>query len=156
MKYTFLPLLFISTAIFTQTYASCNTTAAVQQADQIWATALATHNPKTITNQYAKGAVLLATYENNPITTQTGIKNYFTSLFQTIPQLQVHYNKEIIYTFPGGAVSSGLYTFSGKQNGKVVSTPGRFTFVYEATPNGCLLIAHHSSVLPVRNYPAVS
>lgn len=120
----------------------------VKQADQRWAQAIKTGQPETVTQLYAKGAVLLATYENQPIVTDTGKQQYFSHLFQTVKNLQVHYNQEIIHTFPGGAVSSGIYTFSGMQDGKQVEIPARFTFVYEDSHHGCKLVAHHSSVLP--------
>ena len=152
MNKIFFTAIIVSAITIGQAFANCNTSTEIKTADQAWATALATHNPQTAANQYAKNAVLLATYENNPITTAAGKKAYFTSLFQTLPQLQVQYDKEIIYTFPGGAVSSGLYTFSGVQKGKSVNIPARFTFVYEATANGCLLVAQHSSALPISPY----
>lgn len=130
-----------------QASAACLKEAA-RNADYRWADAVETQDPATVNRLYAHYAVLLATYENKPITNSKGRLNYFNHFLHSMNKMQVHYNQEIIQTFPGGAVSSGLYTFSGEKDGKPVSVPARFTFVYQNTAKGCQLITHHSSTLP--------
>ncbi|MFI4955308.1 MAG: hypothetical protein ACHP9Y_05280, partial [Gammaproteobacteria bacterium] len=49
------------------------------------------------------------------------------------------------------AISTGLYTFIGKESdGKEISIPARYTFAYDSTDKGCVLVMHHSSALPVQ------
>lgn len=75
-------------------------------------------------------------------------QKYFTKLFSQLKQASVMYNDEYVALISGGGVSSGLYTFHGISRGKPPAIPARYTFVYNAGTNGCVLIAHHSSILP--------
>jgi len=45
-------------------------------------------------------------------------------------------------------VISGLYTFSFEEDGKMVSIPARFSFVYEKENGKWLIVEHHSSKVP--------
>lgn len=144
-------IIFFSTLLVAaQAFAAnnCSTPSDVKQADQRWQAAIATNDPATVAAVYTKNAVLIPTVENAPHTTQAERLAYFQHFFKTLQHASVAYNQEIIQMLPDGAVSSGVYTFKGLQDGKTVRIPARFTFVYEATPTGCSLITHHSSALP--------
>lgn len=135
-------------ACFSPIFATCTKTQ-VEAADARWAKTIDSNEVKQTVNLYASRAVLLATVKNKPITTQQGRVIYFTQFFKDYPRIQVHYTGEkYIQIFGDGAVSSGVYTFSGIKEGKHFEVPARYTFVYRATPNGCELITHHSSKLP--------
>lgn len=150
-------------AFFNSVFATC-TTKEVQEADARWAKALNSHEVVQVVNLYTPQAVLLATkvkqtvnlstsrailsttVKNNPITTQQGRVSYFSHLFKTYPHLKVEYTGEKhIQIYGDGAVSTGSYTFSWKEDNKYFELSAPYTFVYRATPNGCELIAHHSS-----------
>ncbi len=129
-------------------FATCTKTQ-VEHANTQWANAIASHNVNKVVNLYASQAVLLATVENKPIITQQGRTQYFTHFFDTYKNAHVKYKgKQYIQVFADGAVSSGLYNFYGKKQGKDVVVPARYTFVYLSTKDGCRLITHHSSMLP--------
>ena len=140
-------LLFFSAGAYAAN-ETCNTNEDVKQADLQWQNQLSTQSAERMAALYETNAVLLATFENNPITTPEGRLQYFQDLFGSMKSLHVVFDKEILQVFPGGAVSSGLYTFKGMKEGKPTAVAARYTFVYEATPQGCQLIEHHSSVLP--------
>jgi hypothetical protein len=46
------------------------------------------------------------------------------------------------------AVSTGFYTRSALQDGKVVTNPARFSFVYAKRKGRWVIVNHHSSALP--------
>lgn len=139
---------FILLTFFSSVFATC-TKAEVEKADILWAKAIDSDNVNNVVNLYSKKAVLIATAQTVPIVTQQGRIAYFTKLFHIYKGLQVAYNgNKYIQVFRGGAVSSGLYVFSGIKKGKPTLLKARYTFVYLTTPNGCQLITHHSSAWP--------
>jgi hypothetical protein len=131
------------------TTGKCNTEEAVKTADQLWASTLALHDPAKIAALYEKDAVLLGTYENIPLLTTEQRTDYFKSLFAKVPNIRVEYDKTHVLLLSQDAISSGLYTFVGTENGKEKRFPARYTFAYNSTDQGCELMMHHSSVLPV-------
>ncbi len=129
-------------------FATCNKTD-VQKADLRWAQAIDSNNVNKVVDLYAPQAVLVATLANHPITTRVGRVDYFKKFFNTYKGARVSYTgAKYIQIFKGGAVSSGLYVFSGKKQGKKTNVPARYTFVYRDSTNGCQLITQHSSSLP--------
>ncbi len=134
--------------LFSSIYASC-TKAEVEKADIRWANAIHSNNVNNAVDLYARTAVLVSTVKAPPIVTRQGRVAYFDKFFHTYKNVHVTYNgNKYIQVFNGGAVSSGLYTFSGIKHGKKTDVKARYTFVYRATPNGCELITHHCSAWP--------
>ena len=74
-------------------------------------------------------------------------KDYF-DVFTAKQNLRGAVNEEHIRVYGLFAVNSGLYTFTYTKNGQMVSVPARFSFVYHKTPQGWMIIDHHSSKLP--------
>lgn len=133
---------------FSSIFATC-TKAEVEKADIRWAKAIDSNNVNRVVNLYAKKAVLVATVQTIPIITRQGRIAYFDKFFHTYKNAHVAYNgNKYIQIFNGGAVSSGLYTFSGITHSKKTAVKARYTFVYRSTLNGCELITHHSSAWP--------
>ena len=62
MNKIFFTAIIVSAIAIGQADANCDTIADVKTTDQAWAATLETHNPQTAANQYAKNAVLFATY----------------------------------------------------------------------------------------------
>lgn len=135
---------------FSSVFATC-TKAEVEKADNRWAHAIDSNNVNRVVDLYAKTAVLVSTVQTLPIVTRQGRVAYFDKFFHTYKNMHVTYSgNKYIQVFNGGAVSSGLYTFSGIKHDKKTDVKARYTFVYRATPNGCELITHHSSEWPER------
>lgn len=120
----------------------------VYQAGQQWAKALQSRNPENITALYAKDAILYATF-TNMLDNKSEILNYFKGLTKK-SNLKVTFNKQNVRLFGYTAINSGIYTFSYSDNGKTINVPARYTFVYTSTPNGLLIVDHHSSLLPLQ------
>lgn len=120
----------------------------VAAAGQEWATDLSSGNPQKISDLYAPGAILSATFENQ-LDTPKAIQKYFTKLMQH-KDLAVKFTKENIRMFGDTAVNSGFYTFSytDTKNNKTVKIPARYTFVYAKDNGNWKIVEHHSSVLP--------
>ena len=122
--------------------------AQIHQALAHWIRAVGSGQGETpIVALYDPGAILLATFDPQPLTTQGAIAAYFHKLTQN-PHLKATIDREKIVVFGNGAADTGLYTFSYTKDGKDVRVPARFTFVYRRTAKGWLIVSHHSSVLP--------
>jgi len=96
---------------------------------------------------YAPDAILLSTFDPKPLETPAEISAYFHKLTQN-PNLKATVQTEKIHTFADGGSDSGLYTFSYTKDGKEVRVPARFDFVFHRTPEGWLIVSHHSSIVP--------
>jgi len=136
-------LAFYATSLFA---AAVMTPEAIKEASHQWEEALASRKTEKIVDLYEKDAFLYATFENM-IDTQAGLIDYFKKLMQH-PELKVVFNTQNIRLYGEAAVNSGLYTFSYTENGKTVTIPARYTFVYTHRPTGWFIVDHHSSVLP--------
>ncbi len=79
-------------------------------------------------------------------------KNQFTTYFEkltTLPDFSVNTQKIVTQVYGDFALSSGLYTFSYKDDiGELIKLPSRFTFVYQKQGENWLIINHHSSMSP--------
>jgi uncharacterized protein (TIGR02246 family) len=128
---------------------TCNTEEKVLAADKKWQDTLALHDPQKMADLYEKDAVLLGTFEDIPLLDRENRVAYFTKLYKKMPNIRVEYDKTHVKLLKEDAISTGLYTFIGNENGKEIRTPARFTFAYDSTDQGCVLIMHHSSVLPL-------
>jgi len=120
--------------------------AAIKRASNEWATALAGKDPQKVIDLYDDETYLYATFKNK-IDDHEGLTNYFSNLMKK-KELKVKFDDENVRVYGGTAINSGLYTFIYKDNDKTVKTPARFTFVYTLTPDGWMIIDHHSSQLP--------
>ncbi len=127
--------------------------AAVQKAYRDWCAAVSTAkgNPEVMVKFYAPDAVLLPTYYPKIlINAHGGLNAYFTEFtkntnIECIPDtLKTQLYNDV-------AINSGFYTFTytGK-DGKTMTIPARFTFVYELINKQWLIIEHHSSVKPLK------
>jgi uncharacterized protein (TIGR02246 family) len=120
---------------------------AVEALGKTWGQALAGRNPQQIAALYAPEAVLLATFTNE-LDTAPEILEYFTGLTKR-EGLNVQFDEQNIRILNEHTASnSGLYTFSFVEDGKTVSVPARYTFLYEKRGDQWLIVEHHSSVRP--------
>ncbi|MFZ4126201.1 MAG: SgcJ/EcaC family oxidoreductase [Rickettsiales bacterium] len=113
-----------------------------------WREALSSGKAENVVQLYNSDAVLLATLADEPIINQKERTAYFTKLTAK-KNLKATVNKEFIRVLDeDDAVISGVYTFSFDENGKSVSIPARYTFVYEKQYGEWRIVEHHSSKLP--------
>jgi len=134
------------TTITSLVFALSTGDATILKASNQWAQAIDSRDPHKIAALYAKDAILYATFTDY-IDTQSGILKYFVNLTKN-QDLKVTFTKQNIRLFGKVAIDSGMYIFSYTADGKKVEVPARFTFVYQETPKGWMIIDHHSSETP--------
>jgi len=120
----------------------------IQQAFDAWLAAVSSGSSEAVTKLYARDAILLPTLSPKVAATPEDRKAYFDA-FTSKPGLKGTVNEEHIRVFGHTAINSGLYTFTYLKDGATVEVPARFSFVYRKTPQGWLIVDHHSSKLPV-------
>lgn len=123
----------------------------VQKAYKDWCAAVseAKGNPEVMVKFYAPDAVLLPTfYPKILVNRDNGLNDYFKT-FTSNPDIKCIPDKLRTQLYHDVAVNSGFYHFTYKdKDGKLVTIPARFTFVYELVNGKWLIIEHHSSMKP--------
>ena len=113
-----------------------------------WIEAITTTDPETVAKLYAKDAVFWGTISPFLRTTPEGRKNYFER-FTVLENLNAIYYKPMVRVYGDIAINSGYYTFFYELDGKMMSLPARYTFVYRKDGDGeWYIIDHHSSAVP--------
>jgi len=119
----------------------------VQAALATWLKAVSSGSPDAVMTLYADDAVLLPTLAPGVHETAAKRLGYF-KVFTANENLQGKVTELHTRVFGDVAINSGLYTFTFKKDGKDVTAPARFSFVYKKTPLGWMIVDHHSSVVP--------
>lgn len=127
--------------------AGASDQAAVEAAYAAWRTAMSSGSAKNVVELYSPNAVLLATFDANPLVGPERLTEYFKGL-TALPKLSVKPQKTLIRIFGDVAIASGTYEFSYDKDGKTVTVPARFSFAYKLDGNKWKIIDHHSSTLP--------
>lgn len=113
-----------------------------------WIQAVTTTDPDTVVKLYAKDAVFWGTVSPFLRTTPEGTKDYFEH-FMRFEHLNAIYYKPMVRVYDNIAINSGYYTFFYEKDGKMMSIPARYTFVYRKNGDGeWEIIDHHSSAVP--------
>ncbi len=113
-----------------------------------WRAALASGDAQNVVQLYDEDAILFATLEPRPLTTQRERTRYFTKLTAK-PKLTATVDQKNIQILDDEyALVSGLYTFRFEQDGKMVAVPARYSFVYEKEDGRWVILEHHSSKVP--------
>lgn len=122
----------------------------VKAAFQNWQKSLSGQDAQKVVALYDQDAILLATLNDDPITTQDQRTSYFEGLVKK-PEMAVAVQQEDVRVLDENtAIVSGIYTFSFKDTEKTTQIPARYSFVYEKNAAGQWLIEnHHSSMLPM-------
>jgi uncharacterized protein (TIGR02246 family) len=113
-----------------------------------WNAAWATKNPDTVTNLFARDAVLLPTISAIPRTDRAGIRDYFVGFLKNSPVGRIDSSRVIegcnkLIRMGGWSVT---LTDPSTQAANTVS--GRYTFIYRYE-DGAWKVAHlHSSLNP--------
>ena len=115
---------------------------------EIWNAALQTGDPAKVAALYCDpGGVLLPTVSNKVRTTPAGITDYFKYFLKFKPKGKID-ESYIRILGPGGAVDSGVYTFTLMKDGKTEEVRARYTFVYDKVHGKWCIVDHHSSAMP--------
>lgn len=121
----------------------------VQGLFQLWNDALATGDPKAVTDRYAKDACLLPTVSDTPRTTPALITDYFTAFLKKKPQGVITESNVIMGH--NWAQDAGIYEFTMGADGSKVKA--RYSFIYVFEDGQWKISHHHSSQMPEEIMP---
>lgn len=115
---------------------------------QIWNAALQTGDPAKVAALYCNpGGVLLPTVSNKVRSTPAEITDYFQYFLKMKPVGKID-ESYIRILGPGGAINSGIYTFTLTKDGKTEQVQARYTYVYDKVHGKWCIMDHHSSAMP--------
>ena len=109
----------------------------------MWNEALATDDPKAVTELYAPNAFLLPTISNKVRHNHTEIEDYFELFLENKPKGVLL--EQNIRIFDEIISHSGVCMFTFEDNETVRA---RFSFVYQLLNDEWKIIEHHSSRMP--------
>jgi uncharacterized protein (TIGR02246 family) len=119
----------------------------VARATAAWVDAYNSRDAMRIMTQYAPDALFWGTRASAIADQPEQIAAYFQESVRN-PNLRVTISDQRIRVYGQTAVSAGVYTLTDVKEGQVVSTPGRFTFVFEKRGAAWVIVHHHSSRMP--------
>jgi len=111
-----------------------------------WNASLQSGKPSEVVKNYAEDAILLPTASNKVRHNHREIQDYFDQFLALKPVGQIV--ESDVKTFCNVAIDSGIYSFTLTQNGQIKHVQARYSFVYQKTDNGWLIVEHHSSFMP--------
>lgn len=122
-------------------------TADINAATAQWISAFNRKSSTDIVALYAPDAVFFGT--SSPLLRDKPalVQDYFKSL-ATLGDSTIALGEHRVQLYGRTAISTGFYTRSSLQDGKVVTNPARFSFVYAKRKGRWLIVNHHSSALP--------
>ena len=122
----------------------------VGAATQAWIDGMNSHNAERVVALYDAEAVLWGTRSSSLRDTPATVRDYFKVL-QTVPSsYKVALGEQRIRIYGDIAINTGAYTFSEDRDGKPVTRPARFSFVYRNRDGRWLIVDHHSSAVPAQ------
>ena len=122
----------------------------VGAATQAWIDGMNSHNAERVVALYDAEAVLWGTRSSTLRDTPATVRDYFKVL-QTVPSsYKVVLGERRIRIYGDLAINTGTYTFSEDRDGKPVTRPARFSFVYRNRDGRWLIVDHHSSAVPAQ------
>ena len=119
----------------------------IEAASDAWRAAYDSRNPKKILSRYTPDAVFWGTTAKEVASTPAGLTHYFKNSAAR-PHARVIIGEQHVRIYGDVATSAGQYTFTGMRDGKKVSYPARFSFVFRKLDGQWLIAQHHSSQLP--------
>ncbi len=120
----------------------------VGAATQAWIDGMNSHNADRVVALYDADAVLWGTRSSTLRDNTAAVSDYFKILQTVPPSYKVVLGEQRIRVYGDIAVNTGTYTFSEERDGKSMSRPARFSFVYRNRGGRWLIIDHHSSAVP--------
>jgi uncharacterized protein (TIGR02246 family) len=140
-------VLALSLLIGTVVPAWADDVADVDAATARWISAFNRKSTADIVALYSPDAVLFGT--SSPVLRDKPqlVMEYFSTL-PSLGDATISVGERRVQVFGSTAISTGFYTRSAMQDGKLVSNPARFTFVYAKRNGRWMIVNHHSSALP--------
>ena len=120
----------------------------VAAATKAWIDPMNSHDPEKVTSLYDSDAVLWGTVSPVLRDTPAAIRDYVKGLPNVPPEFKAVVNDERIRVHGDIAINTGTYTFTTMREGKLTTTPARFSFVYRNKGGRWLIVDHHSSAMP--------
>jgi uncharacterized protein (TIGR02246 family) len=122
----------------------------VGAATQAWIDGMNSHSGERVVALYDAEAVLWGTRSATLRDTPATVRDYF-KILQTVPSsYKVVLGEQRIRIYGDIAINTGTYTFSEDRDGKPITRPARFSFVYRNRDGRWLIIDHHSSAVPAQ------
>jgi uncharacterized protein (TIGR02246 family) len=122
---------------------------AIAAATTKWADTLARNDPDTIVLLYATDAVLWGTLAPTLAADRSAVRDYFVTAFRLLPELRVTLGEQLIHVYGSTAVNTGYYTFTYMKDGEIRTLPARYSFTFVKEGERWMIVAHHSSAMPV-------
>jgi uncharacterized protein (TIGR02246 family) len=119
----------------------------VDAATAQWISAFNRKSATDIVALYAPDAVFFGTSSPALRDKPELVMDYFKAL-PSMGDATIALGEHRVQIFGNTAVSTGFYTRSAMQDGKMVSNPARFSFVYAKRKGRWMIVNHHSSALP--------
>ena len=122
----------------------------VGAATQAWIDAMNSHNAERVVALYDGEAVLWGTRSSTLRDSPTTVRDYFKVLQTVPPSYKVVLGEQRIRIYGDTALNTGTYTFSEDRDGKTITRPARFSFVYRNRDGRWMIVDHHSSAVPAQ------
>jgi uncharacterized protein (TIGR02246 family) len=119
----------------------------VAKAAQEWADAFNARDPDRLLALYDVDAVFWPSASPVMRDSPAAIREYFSDL-PGRPLSRVTAGEQRIRLYGDVAVNGGFHTFSDVRDGRAVTAPTRFSFVYRQRAGRWLIVDHHSSAVP--------
>lgn len=113
----------------------------------VWMRTLSSGSIPGVLNLYTPNAVLVATYNEDPLMGTALLRTYFNK-FMGKKGLHGQIDSMISQQVGNVRIYSGLYTFFFQEKGKQQAVQARYTYVVAPTPRGMKIVTHHSSEVP--------
>lgn len=137
----------IGLMLLAATPALADDTPAIDAATAQWISAFNRKSVADIVALYAPDAVFFGT--SSPVLRHTPaqVLDYFKAL-PTLGDSTIALGEHRVQVLGDVAISTGYYTRTATENGKTITSPARFTFVYARRDGRWVIVNHHSSALP--------
>ena len=121
--------------------------ASLAEATAEWVAAYNSRDGARIAGLYDRDAVLWGTVSASLRADPAGVADYFKDAPKR-PDARVSISRQEDRVYGDIGVSTGTYTFTDVRDGKNVTNPARFSFVFRKRAGRWLIVDHHSSRLP--------
>ncbi len=118
----------------------------VQETLGLWLTSVSSGSSDAVETLYMDDAVLLPEFSSVICDDPAKRHDYF-KMFTACQNLKGKIDALHTRVLGDVAVNSGHYTFTFIKDGKEVTAPARFTYVYKKTALGWMIVEHHSSLI---------
>ena len=125
----------------------------IAAATQAWIAGMTRRDVEAVLALYDPEAVLWGTRSPTIRGNPAALREYFNILRTLPPSYKAALGEQRIRVYGDIAINSGSYTFSEVQDGKEISRPARFSFVYRHRDGRWLIVDHHSSAVPAPPKP---